>query len=253
MENLQIITVNKPKSPISEAYRTLRTNIQFSSIDSKPKTLLITSSSPREGKTTTAVNLAVSIAQEGKRTVLLDCDLRKPKIHTIFKISNEAGGLSNILIDEIKAEQGIKETEVPNLYVLPSGKTPPNPSELLSSQKMQQFMEYLRQSFDYIVIDSPPLIVVTDAQIISKYSDACILIVAAGESNRNAVIKAKELLCNVNANLIGVVLNKTDISRESYYKYYHYYETEKVIKKKRNRRGNKILSFSAETNEKIND
>lgn len=236
MENLHIITINKPKSPISEAYRTLRTNIQFSSIDSKSKTLLITSSSPKEGKTTTAVNLAVSMAQEGKKTVLIDCDLRKPKIHRIFKLSNEEGGLSNILIDEIKSEQGIKETEVPNLYVLPSGMTPPNPSELLSSQKMQEFMEYLRQSFDYIVVDSPPLIVVTDAQIISKYSDACILVVAAGESDRNAVIKAKELLCNVNANLIGIVLNKIDISREKYYKYYHYYETDKDNKKKRRKR-----------------
>lgn len=231
MENMHIITINKPKSPISEAYRTLRTNIQFSSIDSKPKTLLITSSSPQEGKTTTAVNLAVSIAQEGKKTVLLDCDLRKPKIHTIFKISNEAEGLSSILIDEIKTEQGIKETEVPNLYVLSSGKTPSNPSELLSSQRMQQFMEYLKQSFDYIVIDSPPIIAVTDAQIISKYTDACILIVAAGESDRNAVMRAKELLCNVNANLIGVVLNKIDISRGGYYKYSLYYETEKAKKK----------------------
>lgn len=227
MEDLKIITLNRPKSPISEAYRTLRTNVEFSAIDSKSKTLLITSSSPKEGKTTTAVNLAVSIAQVGKKTLLLDCDLRKPKIHKIFKISNEMGGLSNILIDEIEAEQGIKETEVPYLYVLPSGKMPPNPSELLSSQKMQQFMEYLKQRFDYIVIDSPPLIVVTDAQIISKYSDACILIVAAGESDRNAVIKAKELLCNVNANLIGIVLNKIDISKGNYYKYYHYYETGK--------------------------
>ncbi len=239
MENLNIITISNPKSPISEAYRTLRTNIQFSSIDLKPKTLLITSSSPREGKTTTAVNLAVSIAQGEKKTILIDCDLRKPKIHTIFKISNETGGLSNILIDETKAEQGIKETEIPNLYMLPSGKTPPNPSELLSSQKMQHFMEYLRQNFDYIVIDSPPLIVVTDAQILSKYSDACILIVAAGESDRNAVIKAKELLCNVNAKLIGVVLNKIDASKERYYKFYHYYETDKN-KKKRGRKDRKI-------------
>ena len=233
MEHLNIITLNRPKSPISEAYRTLRTNVEFSAIDSKSKTLLITSSSPKEGKTTTAVNLAVSIAQVGKKTLLLDCDLRKPQIHKIFKISNEMGGLSNILIDEIKAEQGIKETEVPYLYVLPSGKMPPNPSELLSSQKMQQFIEYLRQSFDYIVVDSPPLIVVTDAQIISKYCDACILIVAAGESDRNAVIKAKELLSNANANLIGIVLNKIEILRGSYYKYYHYYETEKDNIKKR--------------------
>lgn len=241
MESLNIVTVNKPLSPISEAYRTLRTNILFSSIDSNPKTMLITSSSPREGKTTTAVNLAVSIAQEGKKTILLDCDLRKPQVHKLFQISNE-DGLSNILIDEINVDMGIKKTVVPNLFLLPSGKIPPNPSELLSSQKMQQFMESLRQSFDSIVIDSPPLIVVTDAQIISKYSDVCILVVASGESDKNSVMKAKELLCNVNANLIGIVLNKIDISSDRYYKYYQYYETTKNNKKKRGRKNSRVSS-----------
>lgn len=240
MESLHIITISSPKSPISEAYRTLRTNIQFACVDLKPKTLLVTSSMPREGKTTTAVNLAASMAQDGKKTILVDCDLRKPKIDTIFKIPNETGGLSNILIDEIEQEEGIKETEVDNLYILPAGKIPPNPAELLSSKKMQQFMEYLRQNFDYIIVDSPPLIAVTDAQVISKYSDACILVAAAGESDRGEVIKAKELLCNVNAKIIGVVLNKIDISKESYNKFYHYYEPLKTNKKKNRRKGNEL-------------
>ncbi len=223
MAEIKLVTLKAPKSPVAEAYRTLRTNIQFSSFDNKVKTIVITSSGPAEGKTTTSCNLAITTSQAGKRTILLDCDMRNPKIHKVFEISNQTG-LSDVLIGETNFYEAVQKSEIDNLYVLPSGTRPPNPAELLASEKMKKFLESLKETYDYIIIDTPPIIMVTDAQILSKYADGCLLVIASAEADKNAVIKAKELLEKVDAKILGVVLNKLDTSRKGYYgHYYNYY------------------------------
>jgi capsular exopolysaccharide synthesis family protein len=238
MESLNIVSVKHPKSPISEAYRTLRTNIQFSSLDEKIKTIVITSSGPGEGKTTTASNLAVSFAGGGHKTILIDCDQRKPSVHKLFNLSNQTG-LSNLLIGETSYDEAIHKTEVDDLFVLTSGTRPPNPSELLASTKMQRLITSLKEKFDYIILDTPPIIMVTDAQILSKYADGCLLVVGFGEADKNAGVKAKELLEKVNAKVLGVVLNKIDTSKNGYYEYYYHYYYSSEHKKQ-----SKKLGFS---------
>ena len=218
---IELITVNDPKSPVSESYRTLRTNIMFSSLDIKVKTIMVTSSGPGEGKTTVASNLAVIMAQSGKKTIIIDCDLRKPRIHKVFRVSNQ-DGLSNYLIGEVTIADVVKQTSVTNLQLLPSGVKPPNPAELVGSEKMGLFVESLKEYYDYIILDTPPVVVVTDAQLISQYADGCLLVIAASEADRDATIKAKELLTKVNAKILGVVLNKVDANSKGRYKYYEY-------------------------------
>lgn len=222
MKAMDIITVKNPKSPVSEAYRILRTNIQFSSPDKKIQSILITSSGPSEGKTTTSVNLAVTMAQSGNKTILIDCDQRKPKVHKLISITNQIG-LSNLLIGEVTMEKAIVKSGVEGLDILPAGTRPPNPSELLASEKMQSLIERLKTKYDYIILDTPPVIMVTDAQIISKYADGSILVVASGEADREAAAKAKEQLEKVDAKIIGVVLNKLETNRRGYYGYYYHY------------------------------
>lgn len=225
MQTTEIITAQDPKSPVAEAYRTLRTNIQFSSTDEKLQVIALTSSGPGEGKSTTAANLAVAMATSGNRTILIDSDLRKPRLHKIFKCSNHKG-LSNLLIGETKFDSIAYKTDIENLYILTSGTKPPNPSELIGSAKMQRFIVGLKENFDYIIIDTPPVIAVTDAQIISRYADGFILVVAAGQADKQAAIKAKDLLNKVNAKILGVVLNKVDMknNKHGYGTYYSYYD-----------------------------
>lgn len=234
MVGVDLVTIEKPKSPIAEAYRTLRTNIQFSSLDKKVKKVVITSSAPGEGKTTTALNLSITLAQNGHKTLLLDCDMRKPSIHKKLKISN-LYGISDLLVGEAKYDSVLTKGPVENLDVITSGTKPPNPAELLSSQKMLNFISEVEKNYEYIIIDTPPVLMVTDAQILSKYADGTILVVASGEAEKNAVVKAKELLDKVDANILGVVLNKLDTNRRGYYGYYYhyYYGQEKEKKKKK--------------------
>lgn len=222
MAEIKLVTIKAPKSPAAEAYRTLRTNIQFSSFDYRVKIIVITSSGPSEGKTTTSCNLAIVTAEAGKRTILLDCDMRNPKIHKVFGLSNQEG-ISDVLVGETNFYEAVQKSEIENLYVLPSGTRPPNPAELLSSDKMERFIESLKEIYDYIIIDTPPVIMVTDAQILSKYADGCLLVVASAEADKNAAIKAKELLEKVKAKILGVVLNKLDTKRKGYYGYYYNY------------------------------
>lgn len=227
-----LISVNDPKSPIAESYRTLRTNIQFSSFDEKIQSIVVTSSGPGEGKSTTSSNFAIVTAQGGKKTLLVDCDQRKPKLHKLFGFSNEIG-ISNLLVGEADFAQAVKKTEIENLYVLTAGTRPPNPAELLASSKMQQFLKELKSEFDYIILDTPPVIMVTDAQILAQYADGCLLVVASGEADRGAAIRAKELLGKVNAKILGVVLNKIDTTGKGYYGYYyHYYYGNDDVKSK---------------------
>lgn len=231
MKNVNSIVTDDPKSPITEAYKTLRSNIQFSSLDKKIQTIVVTSSGPGEGKTTTATNLAVVMAQSGNRTIIIDCDLRKPNIHKTFGLSNQKG-LSNMLINEAVLSEVVQKTNVENLHVITLGVRPPNPSELLGSAKMKNFVESLKTEYDFVILDTPPVILVTDALILSQYADGCLLVVSAGETNKDAVLKAKKLLENVNSNILGIVMNKLDITKNRYYGYYNYYYSEEGEPKK---------------------
>jgi capsular exopolysaccharide synthesis family protein len=225
------------KSSIPETYKTLRSNIQFSSLDKKIHTIVVTSPGPGEGKTTIASNLAITMAQAGNKTILIDCDLRKPSIHKAFNLSN-LEGLSNLLIEEAILKDVIRSTEIENLHIITLGAKPPNPSELLSSSKMKDFILSLKEDYEYIIIDTPPVAMVTDAQILSQYADGCLLVVAGGETHKDAVIMAKELLTKVNAKILGVVLNKIDNSRKGYY--YGYYNLYLENDDKKKKRGKKL-------------
>ena len=213
----RLIALNNPKSPNSEAYRTLRTNIQFASVDRRIKTIMVTSTNHSEGKSTTIANFAVVLAQAEKKVLLIDTDLRKPTIHHFFYLTNRIG-LTNVLAGTENYNSAIQNTALPNLYVLPSGPIPPNPAELLGSKKMEKLVSELLLAFDYILFDAPPIIAVTDAQIMSGYLDGVLLVVSSGRTNREMAIKAKGLLENVKANVIGVVLNNKK-SGENYYYY----------------------------------
>jgi len=229
MEKLNIITHENPKSPIAEAYRTLRTNIQFSSLDNPLKTIMVTSSAPGEGKTTTTVNLAVAMAQSDARVIIIDGDLRKPRIHKVFKSSNQYG-VSNILVNNLDYKDVVIKTPINGLEILPSGIIPPNPSELLSSNKMKALINKLKEDYDYVLIDTPPAAVVTDAAILSTCADGVLLVCAAGQVSKEAVQRSRELLKNVNANILGVVLNKIPANNKGYYQYYYedYYGEEEA-------------------------
>ncbi|SKA88644.1 capsular exopolysaccharide family [Caloramator quimbayensis] len=221
MQTFNLTALAHPKSPVSEAFRTLRTNIQFSSFDKNIKTIVLTSSGPGEGKSTVSTNLACVFSQGGNKTILIDCDMRKPTVHKKLEISNQTG-LTNVLIAEVSLKDAVKEISE-NFYVLTTGTRPPNPAEIIASSKMQNFIESLKEQFDYIIIDTPPILMVTDAQILSKYADGTLLVVSSGEADKNAAVKAKELLLKVDANILGVVLNKLDTSRKGYYGYYYHY------------------------------
>lgn len=227
LEEKAIITHINPKSPISEAYRVLRTNIQYSSVDKPLKTIVITSSGPMEGKSTTIANLAVTFAQAGRRTLLIDADLRKPMVHRIFKTLNNQG-LTNFLTTQGEIKSYIRQDIIKNLDILTSGTIPPNPSEILNSKAIKNFMERVKLEYDIVLIDSPPVGSVTDASVISTYVDGTILIVKSGKVEINEAKRAKETLERVNANIIGVVLNnleKKNLGNNIYYQYYYDDET----------------------------
>jgi capsular exopolysaccharide synthesis family protein len=195
-----LITEKDPKSIASEAYRTLRTNIQYSSFDKEIKTILVTSTGPGEGKSTTRGNLALTMAQGDKRVLVIDCDLRKPTIHKKFNVSNEKG-VSNFLIGQTALEDVIHKYS-DNLYLLPSGTIPPNPAEMLSSKKLKEFLEKVKEEFDCIIIDSPPVMAVTDAQILSTIVDGVLLVASSGQTEKEGLVKAKEQILKVNGNLL---------------------------------------------------
>lgn len=217
--NRSLITVTNPKSPISEQYRTIRTNIQFSTIDQKLRSIMVTSSGPSEGKSTTIANLAVVFAQQGKKVLLIDGDLRKPTVHYTFHMSNTVG-LTNVLTRQILLEEAVHETKVDNLFVLSSGPIPPNPAELLGSSAMESLLENLYELFDIVLIDTPPVIAVTDAQILANQCEGCLLVVNSGKTEIDAIKKAKELLLQAKAKLLGVVINQRKLKNSHYYYYY---------------------------------
>ncbi|HEY5537694.1 MAG TPA: CpsD/CapB family tyrosine-protein kinase [Acetobacterium sp.] len=226
-----IITFKEPKSPISEAFRKMRTNITFSDIDHELQVLAITSTDKSEGKTTILGNYAVALAQSGKRTLIIDCDLRRPQMHRKFDLGN-GKGLTNILLKEIDIVDGIQKTEVPDLFIITSGPIPPNPSEILASRRMGVVIDDLKNNFDYILLDAPPVGMVTDAAVLSPVVEGYIVVVSLGQCNRDGVRYAIENLKKINARIIGVVANKVPVSkRHGYYGYYYnaYYEEEAII------------------------
>ncbi|MEN8906740.1 MAG: polysaccharide biosynthesis tyrosine autokinase [Clostridiales bacterium] len=214
-----LIALHKPNSNYAEAYRELRTNIKYKGIDNKIKFILLTSGGASDGKTSTGSNLAISIAQTGKKVLLIDADLRRPKVHKQFKLSNRFG-LTNILTqgENKKTEYIIQEFDsVHNLYILTSGPIPPNPSEILESNKMKEVLQSFEESYDTIIIDAPPVGHVTDAAILSRVVNGVIFVVACGETNVDLVKKAKKSIDEVNARLLGVVFTKLDKSAGTYY------------------------------------
>ncbi|MGL5616001.1 MAG: CpsD/CapB family tyrosine-protein kinase [Sarcina sp.] len=212
------IVEKAPKSVASEAYKALRTNIQYSSIDKKMKVILITSSEPGEGKSTTSGNLAISLAQDGKKVLVIDCDLRKPSIHKLFKESNLIG-LSEVLLGKETFTEAMNEYGE-NIDILTSGNLPPNPSEMLGSKAMESLLEELREVYDHIIIDSPPIHAVSDAQILATKVDGTLLVVKAEKTKKDSVQRAKEQINKVNGKIIGAVLNSVDSKRDKYYYYY---------------------------------
>ncbi|AJQ26034.1 capsular exopolysaccharide family [Pelosinus fermentans JBW45] len=229
IDKYKLIVHEQAKSPIAEAYRTLRTNIQFSKTDGQLQTILFTSSGPGEGKSTTLANTAVALAQSGKRVIIMDCDLRKPVLHKIFDKKNR--GITNFLVEEICAEDLIQETQVENLRILTSGPIPPNPSELLGSRKMQGLFNSLKEQADYLMIDAPPVIAVTDACVLASKVDGIALVINSGTVRPEMAQKAKDLLIKANGHLLGVILNRVEIEEE-YGHYYYYYgsDTTKIAK-----------------------
>ncbi|WP_245757826.1 CpsD/CapB family tyrosine-protein kinase [Alteribacillus iranensis] len=215
-----LVTWEDPKSTVSEQYRTIRTNIQYASVQREMKTIVVTSAGPEEGKSTTVANLAVTMAQQGKKTLIVDADLRKPTVHYTFRTMN-THGLTNVLIHQSRFSEVIQETTVENLFILPSGPIPPNPAELLSAKKMEQLLLEAKQEFDVILFDTPPVLPVTDAQILAGQSDGCILVIRNGKTDKQAGMKAKELLEKADATMIGAILNERKISQKQEYYYYY--------------------------------
>lgn len=218
-----VISLINPKSPASEAYRVLRTNIQFSSADTEIKLLMVTSAGPGEGKSTTVSNLAVTYAQAEEKVLVIDADLRKPTMHRTFKLSNRKG-LTNILTNQAQPWDAITASDVPNLDFITSGPIPPNPAELLGSRRMSALLEELKKQYSKIIIDTPPILALTDAQIISTLCDGVILVLDSGKVKKEIAQKAKESLSKVNAKILGVVLNNVSAKdNEAYYYYYYQY------------------------------
>jgi len=219
----QIVALTQPRSPIAEAFRSLRTNIQFASPDEPVHSLLITSAGPGEGKTLTAANLAVSLAGGGSRVILVDADLRKPRQHRLFEVTKEPG-FTNLVIDQQgDLEDYLKPTAVENLRVLPSGTAPPNPAELLGSPRAAEVMEQLKEHADVVVYDTPPAATVTDAVVMSPRVDAVLQVVWAGGTRRDLVRQGRTILEKVGARVLGPVLNRVSLSDLGYYSYYYYY------------------------------
>ncbi|THF74691.1 CpsD/CapB family tyrosine-protein kinase [Cohnella fermenti] len=218
----KLVAFANPTSPLAEAYRTLRTNIQFSSIDERIRTLMVASAQSGDGKSTTISNLAITYAQEGKRTLLIDGDLRKPSLHHMFAISNRTG-LTNVLVNEQSWMSVVRSTHVPNLSVMAAGSIPPNPSEILASQRMKSLLEELGERFDMILFDTPPILAVTDGLIISSLCDGVVMVVKSGRTKHALARKLKLSLEHAKARIFGVVLNNVKRkSGEGYYDYYRY-------------------------------
>ena len=219
----RLVTKNTPRDPVSEAYRVIRTNLSFSTVDDNLNNMLVTSSTPSEGKSTTAANLAIVMAQTGKRVILVDADLRRPVQHKIFDIPNNRGLTTAILDTETNINDHLNDSEIDNLRIMSSGPIPPNPSELLSSQRMEQLLNILREHSDFVIFDTPPVLTVTDSTILATKVGGTLLVVDTGSTRLSTLAQAYELLHNSGGHVYGVVLNRLKSSRRGYYSNYYYY------------------------------
>lgn len=223
----ELIVKTRPKSVFSEDIRTIRTNLDFSLSEYDKKVIMITSSLPTEGKSFISSNLATAISQNGNRVLIIDCDLRRGRLHKIFEVSNTQG-LSNLISQyhqELDVKNFLRQTDINNLYVLPRGVVPPNPSELLSSSRFSSIINNLKQYFDYIILDSAPVNGLPDALILSNTADRVVIVSEYGKTSIDALADTKKALENVSANIAGVVINRIPKSK-SKYGYYYYGEKE---------------------------
>jgi protein-tyrosine kinase len=223
------------RSSIAESYRSLRTAIQFASLDREIRSIAITSSVPQEGKSTTSANLAIVMAQMGKRTLLVDTDLRRPTVHSVFGVRREPG-LTNVLFDRASLFESIHKTDVPNLSILPCGIIPPNPAELLGSEKMRKLITELTEMYDMVIFDTPPVVAVTDALLLGMNADAMIVIARADSTKADALVRSLDTVERSGARLLGVVLNNFNVANAygayyRYYQYYNYYSADTPTKK----------------------
>jgi succinoglycan biosynthesis transport protein ExoP len=221
-EAVELITQSRPQSQMAESYRALRTSLLLTSLGAPPKTILITSALPREGKTTTSINTAIVLAQKGVRVLLIDADLRRPSIHKTLGMGPRVG-LSNVLTGGATLQQATMRSPVlPNLYVLPAGTPPPNPAELMASVQMNDMLTQLRDQYDHIVVDTPPTLSVTDAVVLSTRADAVVLVIRSAQTTKPALRRARDILAQVNARVSGVLLNAVNLDSPDYYYYYEY-------------------------------
>lgn len=240
MEEIKLIVQNDPKSPISETYRAIRTNLQFASTGKQLKYIAFTSSVPGEGKSTTISNIALTMAQDGKKVLLVDNDLRKPRQHKIFGLLNR--GLTNIIAMGVPFDEVVQKEVFPNLDVLTSGPIPPNPSEMLGSQRMADMLKEVGEKYDYVLLDLPPVLAVTDAAIVGNIADGVVLVVRSGLTAPEEANESKKRLEAGHANILGVILNGVPTEKKGYgygYYYYDYYDDnhEKHHGKRRHSKG----------------
>jgi len=221
-KQVKIVAADEPRSPVSEAFRALRTNLRFASVDRPVSSILVTSPSPGDGKSTVAVNLGVVLAQLGKQVTIIDGDLRRPNVHRMMGVQNRTGVSSLFVQPDTQLQNVLLDTRVQGLRILTSGEIPPNPSELLGSERFRKILEGVKELSEIVVIDSPPLMAVTDSAVLAPHVDGVILVIKPGSTHLAAAQEAVEQLRRVGANLLGVVLNEVDISR-SRYKYYRYH------------------------------
>jgi polysaccharide biosynthesis transport protein len=217
-----LVTIKQPRSPTAEAYRVLRTNLRYSGIENPSGVMLITSAGPGEGKSTTAANLAVSLAQVGKKIILVDADLRRPSAHKLFGLSNEVGLSDLFASDSMTIDQVMQKTEIETLRVITSGPIPPNPAEMLDSRLMTQILASLRQNTDLVIVDSPPVLPVADASILGSRCSGTVLVVDSGKTRTEIARRAVATLERANVNVVGVILNKMGAKQAAGYYYYYY-------------------------------
>lgn len=223
MEGINLIAHNDLKNPATDAYRVIRTSIQFAQAGKELKTLAVTSCIPNDGKSMTAANLAVVLTQAGKSVLLIDCDMRNPTVHKNFNLSNKVG-LSSCISMGTALSDAVQKTSIEGLYALTGGVIPPNPSELLGSEQMKNVLQRAKEQYDYVLIDTPPVMPGTDALIVSRFVDGMILVIASAEIKVEMARDVKNQLVNAGANILGVVLNKVRSEHHGYgYGYYYYY------------------------------
>lgn len=231
MAEIDFITHYDSRSPVSEAYRAIRTNLQFAGAGKQLKTLVFTSAVPSEGKSTTVANLAIVMGQDDKHILLIDCDMRKPVIHRRFGLLNR--GLSNCFVEDLPLKEVIQADVFPNLDVVTSGPVPPNPAELLGSKKMKALLQEAAEAYDYVFLDMPPVLAVTDAALMSSQVDGTVLVIGSGDISPDEGKQAQSVLEKVHANILGVILNKVPQHHKSGYYYYYYYDEDHHKKRKR--------------------